>query len=229
MGARRHAVLAAQMADAVDACCERDDWTCHICGIRLRHFMEVDHLAGHQPCGVDDIRTICQFCHQLRHLVWAAQRGRLRLIWAPKSSQILLNIMAWQVLLASPTTTGQLIDEELTEAAKSVVKAAHRRERILADIIGGTHPVGFIEALRSLKRLKGEKAYIKTVKRLDQYVRFWPVATDRVLNISLPRTADLSHWREGDFHAIPSELLADHQRPPLALRRLVHEHQMRKI
>lgn len=231
-GARQHAMLAAQMSDAINHCFDRDDWTCHVCGIRLPDYMEVDHLRGHQACTVDEIRTICQFCHNLRHLAWGTNRGRLRMIWAPKSSQILLNILAWQVLLASPNEAGEVIDEELAAAAMEVSDIAKRRGIILADIIGGTPETTLLQVLFYLDHNQGKQSALKIVRRLDGYLRFWPIAADRMLEISLTPSADFSHWRDGDFHCVATEFITDYWQSKSSLEdlyTLIGNHQLLDI
>lgn len=231
-GARQHAMLAAQMSNAINHCFDRDDWTCHVCGIRLPDYMEVDHLRGHHVCPVDDIQTICQFCHNLRHLAWATNRGRLRMIWAPKSSQIPLNILAWQVLLASPNREGEVIDEELAAAATGVSDIVKRRERILADIIGATPGKALFQVLLSLDHKLGKQAALKVARRLDGYLRFWPIAADRMLETSLTPAADFSHWRDGDFYRVSTDFITDYWQSTSSLEglhTLIDNHQLLDI
>ena len=75
MGARAHSELASNNPKAISECLARDDWTCCICRTRIPGFMEVDHVQSHGPCQADQLRTICQFCHNLRHPLWAALRA----------------------------------------------------------------------------------------------------------------------------------------------------------
>ena len=209
LGAREHALLAGQMPDSVDACFKRDDWTCHVCGIRIPGYMEVDHVSGHRPCPAGDLRTICQFCHNLRHALWSANRGRLRILWAPELKQRPLTILAWQVLLASPDGEGKTLDDELAAAAQGVAADAARRERVLADIIGAAHPGGLLESLFAVKRLKGEDALQSAVDRLDRYVRFWPAAARRANGTPVKASADFGHWRDSGFVSLSAQLISD--------------------
>ncbi len=220
LGARSHAALAGQMADSVESCFERDDWTCHLCGIRLPGYMEVDHVNGHRPCSAEELRTICQFCHNLRHAVWAAGRGRLRILWAPSLRQRPLTVIAWAVLLASPGDSGDTADDELAQAAQGVAADVQRRERILADIIGAAHAGGLLESLFTLNRLRGGDALRNAVDSMDKYVRFWPAAAARASGISVSDSADFSCWRDGDFHSMSAELIADRRNADMSTDRL---------
>lgn len=212
LGARFHAVVAGASRKAVAACLIRDSWTCHRCGIRLPGFMEVDHLTGHAPCGEGQMRTICQFCHNLRHAVWAANRGRLRIIRAPALDQIAVTRIAWFVLLASGGTDGSPPDHDLAAAAHVIASDAKRRECVLGDILGTAHAGGLFEALLALKRLAGEDAYVETVDRLDGYVRFWPTASNRSDDKPERACAAFSRWRDGDFHDISGKLVSEYWR-----------------
>ena len=220
LGARFHAVLAGGSRQAVAACLLRDSWTCHRCGIRLPGFMEVDHLSDHAPCSAGHLRTICQFCHNLRHAFWAAGRGRLRIIRAPALDQSAVTRIAWFVLLASEGTDGQPPDHDLAAAAHLIVNDAKRRERVLGDVLGTAHAAGLFEALFALKRLAGADAYWQSVDRLDSYVRFWPAAANRSGEKPGRACAAFSQWRDGDFHDMSAELVSAYWRSEASVEHL---------
>ncbi len=199
MGAREHAILATQCSKAISTRLDRDDWTCHVCKIRIQGFMEVDHIESHTPCGTGGIRTICQFCHNLRHIVWAALRGRLRLIWAPSLDQVSLAKLAWQVLFASEGGSGDSLAPELSEAARTVVDDVARRELVLAHILGSAHAEGFLEALFSARSLMDREAFAKAASRLDHFVRFWPTAAGRTNGKGIPPASAFGCWKDGRF------------------------------
>ena len=209
LGARAHALLASQMPTATARRFERDDWTCHICGVQLVGFMELDHLNGHQPCADTDVCTICQFCHDLRHAIWAANKGRLRILWAPAVSQEILTNLAWQALLAAQDAEGKIMDESMAEAAKIMTDDINRRESVLGNIIGATSVTGLFEALNSLRRMKGEEAYRAAVDKLGEFVRFWPAAINRTLGETVSVAADFGCWQNGDFRSMTADLIGD--------------------
>ncbi|MCY4591382.1 MAG: hypothetical protein OXE86_12645 [Alphaproteobacteria bacterium] len=102
-GARAHAIRAGEHSDAVARSLELGNWTCHVCGIRLPGLMEFDGGHGPEP---DDIRPICQICHNLDHAVWAAGLGRLVPIWAPDIPQPALTRICWITLALSRLVPG---------------------------------------------------------------------------------------------------------------------------
>ena len=155
MGARAHSELASNNPKAISECLARDDWTCCICRTRIPGFMEVDHVQSHGPCQADQLRTICQFCHNLRHPLWAALRGRFRIFWAPGLEQLWINRIAWHVLFASRSRSDGEIDSDLNAAAQQIFNDVSRRETVLADILGGSDALGFWEALFTAKSLIG--------------------------------------------------------------------------
>ncbi|MCY3878036.1 MAG: HNH endonuclease [Rhodobacteraceae bacterium] len=210
-GARFHAMLAGGSPAAIAACLRRDDWTCHICGIRLRNYMEVDHIHRHEAGA--SLRTICQFCHDLRHALWAANRGRLCVFWAPALAQIQLTRLAWHVLLASA-------EEELAPIADDIAADVRRRERVLADIVGTSDPAGILEAMITLKRLGGETEFQQAVSLLGGVLRFWPTAANRISG----KAAGLKHWRDGGFRDLSMDLISDHSVDAARLRDLCGRH-----
>ena len=199
MGAREHAILATESGEAVSKRFAEDDWTCHVCRTRIQGYMEIDHVGSHEPCGTEGIRTICQFCHNLRHLVWAALRGRMRLIWAPGLDQSFLTRIAWQVLFTSESESEDIKSIELAESAQTVADDVTRRERVLGHILGSSHPEGFLEALFSARSLMNNEAFEASASRLDSFVRFWPTAAGRISGESIPAASAFGCWKEGRF------------------------------
>lgn len=204
LGAREHAILATLCGEAVSARFEEDDWTCHVCRTRIRGYMEIDHIDSHKPCGSDGIRTICQFCHSLRHPVWAALRGRLRLIWAPDLDQVALTRLAWQVLFACVAEPPEAGGAELAAASLHVASDVSRRERVLGHILGSAHPEAFFEALFAARSLMPAKAFHPAVSRLDRFVRFWPTAAGWRHEHSIPAASAFGCWKEGRFIDVSS-------------------------
>ena len=224
LGARAHAELASDSLAAVAECRERDRWTCGCCGIRVPGYMEVDHVNGHTPCDAGQLRAICQFCHNLKHPVWAALRGRFRLISAPGIGQASLHRIAWQVFFSSGDDSDGIEALEIEDAARSIVRGAFRREAILAEIIGSTHPEGFFEALFAARRLLGEEGYGESVRLLEGLVRFWPAAADLVETESVPASAALSCWSDGRFADHSAQAAREYvrnQRPPERLHEIL--------
>ena len=203
-GARFHSQLAARRAGETVKCLRRDNWRCHVCGIRIPECMEVDHVQEHVPGDAASLKTICQFCHDLRHPVWAGSRGRLQIIWAPDVSQPALTRIAWAVFLSSP----QHADPELAAAAREVAEAISRRESVLITILGSAHAGSLLEALRFCQDTSGAVAAKRLTRRLDSFVRFWPVAASRTVRQPERHCSDLSLWMQDRFAGVAEQAIA---------------------
>ena len=194
IGARTHAMLAWHCGEAFARRLEADDWTCHRCGFRLPDFMEIDHPDRHDTDVTDGLRTICQFCHNLRHPIWAALRGRLRLIWAPAMPQSELNRMAWLVMMSSEDHRGQVADDELQEASAAIIEAVGRRESMMSSIVGSANPGGLIDAIFTVRSLAERERYLRALHRVDEVARFWPIAACRSTTDLERPSMSLSRW-----------------------------------
>ena len=229
LGARAHSILAREQAAGMRECFRRDDWTCHRCGFRFAGFMEIDHTVSHDAGETGGLRTICQFCHNLRHPVWSDLRGRLRMIWAPSLPQEGLNRMAWLVMLASEDRHGNCIDHELADAAREIVAATRRRESIVASILGTSHPGGLFEALFAVKQLCAPGRRMAAIERIGRFVRFWPVAADRIHARPAEPSSSFSRWDRNRFTDISGIAVAEYwkrERTVEDLRRVCAAHQV---
>lgn len=210
LGARAHSlILGKAMAPALERL-ELDDWTCRVCGTRIPDCMEVDHLDVHAARGSKGLSAICQFCHNLRHPLWAAARGRFRLFWGPDMAQRDVHRAAWQVFFASGRVGGSDADPELRSAAALVVEDIDRRESALECIAGSADACGFLEALLTARDLLSDSAFRRIAAALDGIVRFWPSATDRAANREIAAPASLSCWREGRFEDLAADAASRH-------------------
>ncbi len=227
IGARAHAMLAHHSGKEFAGQLEADDWTCHSCGFRLRNFMEIDHLDRHEATAIDELRTICQFCHNLRHPLWATLRGRLRLIWAPAMSQPALNRLAWLVLMASEDHQGNTADDELLDASRSIIAAVGRRESMMSSILGSADPGGLIEAVFTLRSLVGRNRYPRVLQRIDAVARFWPTAACRAATDLERPSMSLSRWDGNCFVDLAGLAVAEfwkHERSVAHLRKICRQH-----
>ena len=210
LGARAHSTILGKAMGPASARLAMDDWTCRFCGTRIPDFMEVDHPDGHAPCGLNGLSAICQFCHNLRHPLWAAARGRFRLFWGPDVSQRDVHRAAWQVFFASGRVDGSDADPELQSAAALVVEDIDRRERALECIAGSADACGFLEALLTARDLLADSAFGSIADALNGVVRFWPSAADRAADREIAAPASLACWREGRFEDLSAEITALH-------------------
>ena len=204
IGAREHAFLATEAHDAVKTCLNRDRWTCHICRIKLQHFMEIDHIVSHDDRHEDRLRAICPFCHNLKHPVWAALRGRFRVIWAPSLKQETINRMAWVALLSERY---RKIIPELADSAEELLWSVQHRETLIADLLGAAHAEALLESLFTIRPHLDEDAFSKRVSSLDSIVRFWPVAADRIISPVVRSSSGLSKWHKNQFVDVSIDLI----------------------
>ena len=216
MGARAHSIIAGACLDSVAARLALDEWTCSVCTTRIPEFMEADHAERHEACGPERLRTICQFCHQLRHPVWAALRGRIRLFWGPGLDQTDINRAAWQVFFASPGGPVATADEALADAAARTIEDVDRRERVLEHIVGSAHPEAFFEALFTARDLLAEAKFLSVSALLDSFVRFWPTAADRASAHRAPGRNGLKCWRHGRFVDVSAEAISSYRAEELS-------------
>ncbi len=202
-GVRTHAKLALESADTMDLCFERDQWACKHCRVRLPEYMEVEHKEHCAACELDDMHTVCQFCHNLRHLVWASSRGKVKLIWFPSISQVFLHRLAWTVVL----TTGKLIqDDMIDEAVADLMACINRREMVMAEVVGSSDPLTLFEALLTVRRLEGPDSFLKKVRFLDEFVRFWPTAAYHPGQAEIEPSAKVSVWKKGRFRDMSDQV-----------------------
>ena len=203
-GAREHAVLATEHRQVFSRCLLRDDWTCHRCKTRLPGFMELDHVKSHDIHQEQNLRTICQFCHNLRHPLWAALRGRIRAFWSPATGQDSINRIAWSVLSAE--RCGHKMPD-VQAAMHGFLEAIRHRELLLSDIIGSTHSEALFEAMLVSSRYMSSECSRHVARGLDQYIRFWPLAAERILEQPSRSSSTFSSWQGNRFVDMTGVLL----------------------
>lgn len=215
LGSRSHLALAAGQEQIFGEVFERDNHTCRECGIRIPGMMEIDHLDGHRRSPAASLATICQFCHNLKHPIWASARKRLIPIHAPDLSQQDIHRLAW-TLVAYRNQPDAMID-----AAQISDDARQRHDRLARafrcqveqsdDDIG--QPESFLsaealcEAIFSFHDHVGEARALAVLERLDGIVRFWPsdLSWERE---DVPTAGLLSHFDLGGFSLISEEFEA---------------------
>ena len=194
-GARYHAQLYTGSMNGIRESFGRDNWTCQTCQIRLPEFMEVDHKVHKSVCEAKELTTICQFCHNLKHPLWASLRGRMRLIWLPGMPQFMITRMAWGVFLASY----QENIPSLFQSAERIIARVDRREAILADLLGSSDAEGFFESLHTIRRFTDDQRFWQKIKELDGIVRFWPTAVNAANSVMARPSTALGFWSTGKF------------------------------
>jgi len=220
LGARDHAALAAGNEELHAEVFARDGHACHVCGSRCRDALEIDHQAGHRPTAASGLKAICQFCHNLRHPLWAASRHRIIPIYAPDISQAALHRLAWVALCwrdapeAPLDMTGLhgMIEDRRVQLCKRLGFrgadgfADDKRTRLVELMTLGSAEALFEAALTVADDVRiGPERAVRTLTAVDQYLRFWP--TELMPGIEdLDPAARLSRWDLGGFKVIADEV-----------------------
>ncbi|MCE6959657.1 HNH endonuclease [Cereibacter sphaeroides] len=199
LGSRAHALLLSGSAAVCAEVFRRDDETCHVCGIRIPGFMEVDHLRGHKPCGAADLRTICTFCHDLRHPLWAAAHRRIIPVHAPELTQQDMTRLAWTIV-ATRDLEGHPFD------TGTVLSDLKRRSSRLTGMLGCAEAEPLFEAAFTARNVMGTQAADPVLLAIDQVLRFVPAEILR--RETDPVEAGLSSWRLGGFRRMEGDVAA---------------------
>lgn len=192
LSARDHALINAAMPDAIATAFREQNWTCHVCGVRLEGLMEVDHLKGHRPCQAAEIAPICQFCHDLTHPMWATSRKRIFPIYAPDLAQSDLSRFAWTLL-------SEMTRENSEAMFGGLVEAIGEREAAAFEMMDGENMESALEAILVLKDLAGADTALNVSQVLDARIRYLPACV---------RDGEpLMRWTSAGFRPVPVALL----------------------
>jgi hypothetical protein len=194
LSARDHALINASMPDAIAAALKAGDWNCHVCGVRLKGLMEVDHLKGHRKCGPESLAPICQFCHDLKHPMWAMARKRAFPVYAPDLSQPDLTRFSWTLLSEMTRDGGE-------ERLEGLLEAIGEREAAAFEMMDGENMESALEAVLVLRDRAGQEAALKACRALDAALRFMPAC--------VRDGAPLTRWTPAGFRPVPVTLLHD--------------------
>lgn len=192
LGARDHALINATMSEAVAPALKMGDWTCHVCQVRLKGLMEVDHLKGHRSCGASDLRPICQFCHDLKHPMWAMARKRAFPIYAPDLDQSSLSRLSWSLLCEMTRPDG-------TESFDPLVGSFGERESAAYDLLQGENMESALEAIIVVRDREGAALAQTAAALLDASIRYLPT----VIRDGEP----VQKWTVSGFREVPLDLL----------------------
>lgn len=192
LSARDHALINASMADVIAAVFRDRDWTCHVCGVRIEGLMEVDHLKGHRRCGPEGVAPICQFCHDLKHPIWAMSRKRAFPVYAPDLTQTDLSRFAWTLL-------SEMTREGAEEGFDALIEAIGEREAAAFEMLDGENMESALEAVLTLRDRLGQEAASRVCRELDAHIRFLPACV---------RDGEpILRWTAAGFRPVPVELL----------------------
>lgn len=203
LSAQQHNTLNALMIDEIIEMMEREKWTCHSCGVHLPQMMEVDHLKGHGLSGKSGIMPICQFCHDRKHLIWAASRDRISVVHAPDYSQAEITQLCWMLLLHSE-------DEDISFDMKKLRREMNSRREDAVDALGSGNMESVIEGIQALMDSRGKENVVPTLEEIDEQIKIVP-------SLIFEESPKLKTWANGGFveidpswraHAKPDNLPA---------------------
>ncbi|MEP3669093.1 MAG: HNH endonuclease signature motif containing protein [Roseibium sp.] len=196
LGLRQHGRLLAGRGAEIEKIMKKHDWTCHCCGIRVPQFMEIDHGVGGHTAKCKDLKPICTLCHNIKHPLWAASRGRIIPIHAPDLTQEDVNRLAWMVI-------GYRTDDTLN--VEHIYDAVEARAATFEKMMGVSAAEPFLEAVMAFRSLMSDKVqkaktqvHHDSLKLLGEAVRFWPADAIRGRD-KLPDAALISTWTLGGF------------------------------
>lgn len=198
LSARDHARLLEGSLEEMTRASKASRDTCCECGISIPGYMEYHHPKGHtKNPGKGDLQTICQFCHNLKHPLWAGERKRIVPVFAPDYSQVDLNRLAWVCLTWR---------DEIPEAVDTVVELMENRRLLLEGVTGPVAASALIEAAFAIKENGTlRKASLDAFARVDASLRFWPAELTDEFDALAP-AARLSRWDNAGFHCVAEEV-----------------------
>ena len=203
IGAHQHAQFNAAMPNRIRGVLRRRKWTCNVCGVRLPGLMEIDHLDKHGPETRGEIAPICQFCHDLRHPLWAAARQRLVPMALPEMDQRTFTRLCWIMISRS------LRDAQSVQRLRLITDVLARRQIQAERMLGTARMIRVFEALLATADLQGAEHAGMIARRLDACVRLMPAA---VIDLSA-----LCAWTGTGFEPVSRSVLREATRQPLPL------------
>lgn len=192
LGARDHALINAPMGAEIAKSFKDRDWTCHVCGVRLEGLMEVDHIKGHKSSPSSDIAPICQFCHDLKHPVWAMARKRAFPVYAPGIDQTDLTRFAWTLL-------SEMTKPDAQESFEDLLGSISERESAAFEMLDGDNMEAALEAILVIQGRNGLEFARKVAGMLDAHLRYLPTCV---------RDGEpLQRWTPKGFREVPLNVL----------------------
>lgn len=138
---------------------ERDQHTCQCCGFQSRKYMDVlvvNQVAGdHRP---ENLKTLCQFCHQCFHLDQAVAMRSGVLVWLPEIDQATLNHILRAIYVA------QVSQGPMADAARKVKEMILGRREDVKKRLGSDDPFVLVGVLRDYLT---DRLYAERSKKLE--------------------------------------------------------------
>jgi intracellular multiplication protein IcmJ len=184
---------------------ERDDFTCACCGFRSLKYQDI-HFLNHNPADtrMENLTTVCIFCHQCFNLDKVNEKRSGVLIWLPEIKQADLHNIARAIYVA------RISQGPVSDAARRAFEILMKRREEARNRIGTDDPFILASVLQDYLT---ERHYERREEKLDG-IRLFP------LDRRMVREADLefnqfpqilAYWRskEGAFGGRPPQNWAD--------------------
>ena len=203
IGAHEHAVLISEMPNTVRWMLRSRKWTCNVCGVRLPGLMEVDHFDAHETNPENPRAPICQFCHDLKHPLWAATRHRLVPVYMTAMGQTTFTRLCWVMISRA------LHEEQGAERLRPIIEALMHRRMQAGRMLRTLNMTEAFEALFGVADRDGYWNAGMLGQRIDTLVLMMPAA---VLDIS-----KLCQWTGVGFEPVSRPALCKATKKPLPL------------
>ena len=122
--------------------------------------------------------------------------------------------------LPLPTGTARRPTKRLRMELPRTVEDVDRRERVLEQIVGSSHPEAFFEALFTSRDLLSEADFLSVSAMLDSFIRFWPTAADRAFSHRASDGRGLKCWRKGRFADVSTKAVSSYWSEEASIGRL---------
>lgn len=192
LSARDHALINGTIGAAIGVVFREGDWTCNTCGIRIEGLMEVDHLKAHKQVDAGEMAPICQFCHDLKHPIWAMSRKRAFPVYAPDLKQADLSRFSWTVL-------SEMTRPNAPDGFDALLDALGEREAAAFEMLDGENMEAALEALFVIRDRVGAGAAERVAGELDKHIRFLPSC--------IRDGSPVRRWTPAGFRPVPVDHL----------------------
>ena len=171
LGECHHSVLNDMMSGRIQQALRDGKWTCHVCGVHLPHLMEIDHFDDHRLERHGRIATICQFCHDLKHPIWAASSGRLVPVeMTSEIDQRTLTRLSWIMI------SRRLHDPHNAKGLESAIRVLWNGPSDRHWDFSGSWLADQLETLLAVSELASVESARMFAQGLDSSMRFLPNA-----------------------------------------------------
>lgn len=108
---------------------DRDNYTCRLCGFKANKWQEVHHINDdHSDNRVDNLWTVCSYCHMCQHIGLAGRNEEAVLVWLPEIPQDKLHHLIRTIQVAhrwaETSTMARNVRSDMIKTAKTIAEGA---------------------------------------------------------------------------------------------------------